>query len=92
MAETTNETPSETNVPTDESSEVQPSRLQNFVNKHPRAAKVAAITGAVGTAIGVVCMTKTLQANKEHLDAAGDHAKEALHELSTSVSPQDPEA
>lgn len=73
--------------------EVTPSRLQTFVNKHPRAAKVTAIIGAVTTAVGAVHLTRTVQANRRHVEQAGEHAKEALIDLSTAVSPPpDPEA
>lgn len=70
---------------------------QNFVSrfavKHPRVAKVAAITGGVTAVAGVLLTANTVRKNRNHLIAAGDHAKEALTELSTSVSPAtDPEA
>ncbi len=72
--------------------EVDPTRLQVFVNKHPRAAKIVAVTGAVAAVVGVSHLTRTVAARKHHLAQAGDHAKEALDELSASVSPTDPEA
>lgn len=89
MAENNTQTPDA--VPTDDAV-VVPTRLQTFVINHPRAAKAVAIAGAAGTAVGVALFAKTLQTNKDHLDAAADHAKEALNELSTSAVPQDPEA
>lgn len=70
--------------------EVQPTRLQVFVNKHPRAAKVLAVVGVTGTAIGGVMVAKTVQANRKHVDQAVDHAQEAVAELSTAVTPQEP--
>lgn len=87
MAETHNQkTP-----PTDSQSEDEkaPSRLQNFVNNHPRAAKVVAVTGAATAAIGLVHITRTVKARKEHLVAAGEKAGEALSEVAASVSPTD---
>lgn len=64
-----------------------PGRLQMFVNNHPRAAKVAAAIGTAGTVVGGVLFVKTLQSNKDHLDAAADHVKGAATELSASVNP-----
>lgn len=69
--------------------EVKPTRLQSFVNKHPRAAKVVAITGAVTAALGAVQIARTAQANRHHAIAAGDHAQESLRELSATVTPQE---
>lgn len=91
MAENKNETPKVVTVK-DESEETTPGRLQTFVNKHPRAAKIVAITGGVAAVLGTVQFARTVQANRKHLELASDHAKEALNELSTSVSPQDAEA
>jgi hypothetical protein len=88
MAENTPHTPDESVDPT----ETQPTRLQVFVNNHPRIAKVTAITGAVTSVAGAVVVAKTVQANRAHVEAAGEHAKEALNELSTAVSPDDTEA
>lgn len=69
-----------------------PTRLQVFVNKHPRAAKVVAIVGAVTTAVGAVQITRTVRSNKEHLELAGDHASAALDELAATTSPDATEA
>lgn len=69
-----------------------PSRLQVFVNNHPRAAKVAAITGGVTAAVGMVQIARTLRANKDHLSSAVEHAGEAVSEVAASVSPSDTEA
>lgn len=87
MAETPNQTPEPVTITEPELEEVPQTRLQSFVNKHPKAARLLAITGAVGTVAGAVHFTRTLHANKDHLELAGDHAKEALNELSTSTSP-----
>lgn len=91
MDENTIQTPTEADA-TEQPTEVKPTRLQVFVQKHPRAAKVAAITGALTTLIGAVSLTKTVQSNRHHAIAAGDHAKESLDELAATVSPTDTEA
>lgn len=87
MEENTQTTPTADVTPV--APEAQPTRLQNFVNKHPRAAKVVAITGAVTAAFGAVHFTRTVQANKDHAKAAGDHARDALNELANTASPTD---
>lgn len=69
-----------------------PTRLQNFVNKHPRAAKVTAIIGAVTTAAGALHFARTVHSNKEHLELAGAHASDALDELAATTSPDATEA
>lgn len=90
MAENPIKTP---DAPVDPSTEeTEPTRLQVFVNKHPRAAKIVAITGAVTAVIGASHVTRTVSARRHHIVQAGDHAKEALDELSASVSPTDSEA
>lgn len=89
MAENAPQTSPET-PETDEN--VEPTRLQVFVNKHPRAAKITAIVGGVTAVAGAVHFTRTVQSNRAHVQQAGDHAKEALTELSTAVSPTDTEA
>lgn len=71
------------------SDEVELTRLQRFVLKHPRAAKVVAITGAATAVAGVAITANTVRKNKHHLDQAADHAKDAFHEVSESVSPTD---
>lgn len=63
-----------------------------FTNNHPRAAKVLAITGGIGTAVGAALLVGTVKSNKDHLDSAGEHAKEAVSELGASVTPGDTEA
>lgn len=62
-------------------------RLQAFVNEHPRAAKLVAITGGVLAIAGGVHFTRTVKANRDHLSKAGDHAKGAVSELSNAASP-----
>lgn len=87
MTENTPQTPE---IVVDETPvETEPTRLQKFVCNHPRAAKVIAITSAVTAAAGVAVTANTMRKNKSHLDQAADHAKEALHEVSESVSPTD---
>lgn len=87
MTESTTQTPE---IVVDETPvETEPTRLQKFVCKHPRAAKVAAITGGITAAAGVAITANTMRKNKHHLDQAADAAKEALHEVSESVSPTD---
>ena len=88
MAENTPETP---DVVIDET-EVKQNFVSRFAVKHPRTAKVVAIAGAVTAVGGILTVANTVKKNKRHLELAGDHAKEALTELSSSVSPTDPEA
>lgn len=66
-----------------------PTRLQAFTMKHPRAAKIVAITGAVTAVIGATHIARTVRARKDHLVSAGDHVGEALSEVAASVSPTD---
>lgn len=66
---------------------VQPTRLQVFVNNHPRAARALAITGAVAAVAGVGTVANTARKNKHHLASAGDHVLEAGSEFSNAVSP-----
>ncbi len=91
MAENKQTTP-ETIVPDEPVIEIAPTRLQAFVTRHPKAAKVVAITGAGLAAVGVVQVARTVKANKSHLEAAGEHMSEAASELSSSVTPASPEA
>lgn len=88
---TMSETSPETTVDEDTQTEVEvaPTRLQAFVNNHPRAAKAVAITGGVLAVAGGIQFTRTLRANKDHLTAAGDHVHGALDELSNAASPTD---
>jgi hypothetical protein len=90
MAET-NQDP-QTPVVDPSTEEQTPTRLQSFVAKHPRAARIAALTGVVGTVTGAVCVTRTVAAKRSHLEEAADHAKEALSELAATVDPASPEA
>lgn len=66
---------------------VEPTRLQVFVNNHPRAARAIAITGAVAAVAGVGTVANTARKNKHHLDNAAGHVLEAGSELSNAVSP-----
>lgn len=79
-----------TQTPTTESTDevvVEPTRLQKFVNNHPRASRAIAIVGAVATVAGTVTIATTMQKNKHHLNNAADQAQGALSELSNAVSP-----
>lgn len=62
--------------------------LQDKVNRHPRAAKAVAITGAVLSAIGVVQVGRTINANRSQLDSAATNAGELMSDLGQSVTPQ----
>lgn len=64
----------------------EPTRLQRFVNNHPRTAKVVAITGTISAVAGAVALTKKLRSNRNELESAADHANEALNDISSSVS------
>lgn len=66
---------------------VEPTRLQSFVNNHPRASRAIAITGAVLAVAGVGTVANTARKNRHHLDSAKDHVLEAGSELSNAVSP-----
>ncbi len=66
---------------------VEPNFVQKFVNKHPRIAKVLAITGGVLAVAGTATVANTARKNKPHLDAAANHVIEAGSELSNAVSP-----
>ena len=85
MAETNNQKPADPAKSSEEN--VAPSRFQNFVSNHPRAAKVAAVTGAIGTAVGGVLLVRTVKSNKDHLNSAAEHAGAALDEVTASVDP-----
>lgn len=86
----------ETDTNTEETATEQPEVSQNFVqklaNKHPRTAKVLAFTGLATTAIAVATVARTVRSNKDHLEAAGQHASEAVSELTATVDPASPEA
>lgn len=75
-----------------EQAEVSPNFVQKFTNRHPRVAKVLAITGVATTAIAVTTVVRTVRSNKDHLDAAGEHLSEAASELTATVDPASPEA
>lgn len=78
---------------TENTEDARPTRLQVFVSNHPRAAKVLAIVGVTGTAVGAVTVAKTVSANRKHVDQALGHTQAAMSELSTAVTPQEvPEA
>jgi hypothetical protein len=66
---------------------VEPTRLQKFVNNHPRASRVIAIVGGVAAVAGVGTVARTATKNKHHLDNAAGHVLEAGSELSAAVSP-----
>jgi hypothetical protein len=84
----TDQTTDQTTTDTNEADVVvEPTRLQRFVNTHPRASRVIAITGAVAAVVGVGTVANTARKNKHHLDNAADHVLEAGSELSAAVSP-----
>lgn len=85
MAENTQETP--VTVVEDETEEKTPNFIAKIALKYPRTTKVVAVIGGVTAAASVLTVASTVQKNRRHLELASDHAKEALHELSTSVSP-----
>lgn len=66
---------------------VEENFVQKFVNKHPRLAKVVAITGGVLAVGGVATVANTARKNSHHLDNAGNLVLEAGSELSNAVSP-----
>lgn len=86
MAENTPETPS-----VDETADVEVKQnfIAKFAAKHPRAAKVIAIAGGTVAALGIANTVSTVAKNRAHLNAASDHAKETIRELSDAVSPTD---
>lgn len=90
MAENTTQTDSK-HVAESET-EQKPHFLQRVTTNHPKLSRVAAITGAIGTAVGAVAVAANLRSNKDQLDSAGDNAHAALDDLSSSVSPTDPTA
>ena len=81
-----NPTQTPTDAPTNDDA-VEPTRLQAFVIKHPRASRVLAIGGAVGTVAGVSLLANNLRKNRDHIAAAGEHVAEAVGEFSEAVSP-----
>lgn len=84
-------TPIETvpDVPTQET-EVKQNFVTRFAVKHPRTARVAALTGAATAVVGVLLTANTVKKNRAHLVAAGEDAKDALGHISDAVSPTDP--
>lgn len=86
MAETTTNTPAAGTAEQTEDTPT-PNRLQAFVNNHPRASKVVAVTGAALGAVGLVQLTRTLRSNRDHLSSAVDHAGAAVGEVAASVDP-----
>lgn len=84
MAEPTDPT-LEVDLPVDV--EVKQNFVSRFAVKHPRTAKVAAIVGSVTAVASVLTIANTVKKNRSHLEAAGDHAKGVLTEISDAVSP-----
>lgn len=91
MAETQSQTATET-ISAESEETPTPNRMQSFVINHPRISKIAAVTGAVAAAVGVVTIARTVQSNKGHLENAADHASAGLGELAATVDPASPEA
>ena len=75
-------------VPAEET-EVQQNFVTRLAVKHPRTAKVAAITLAGIAAGGVLLTANTVRKNREHLVAAGESASDAISHISDAVSPTD---
>lgn len=67
--------------------EVEPTRLQKFVTKHPRLSRALAIGGGIGTAVGVATVATNLRRNKHHLDNAVNHVEAAGDEVLSAVAP-----
>lgn len=76
---------------TETESEETPTPEQSWLNKvttnHPRLAKVAAITGAIGTAGFVGLVVNNISKNSHRVEAAKDHLELAAGEFSEAVSP-----
>lgn len=79
-------------APTEQPTEVSQNFVQKLANKHPRTARVVAVTGVVLSAVGVACVARTVRSNKDHLEAAGEHASTAVSELTATLDPASPEA
>ena len=86
MAEKNMQTPTSVD-PIVETEEPKPNFLTKIATKYPRTTKVVAIAGGVTAVASVLTVANTVKKNRQHLELASDHAKEALHELSSSVSP-----
>ena len=69
---------------------VKQSLWTKFNTKHPRTARVLAISGVVIGITSVAIVSNTVRKNAHHLDASTKHLSEAAAELSSAVSP-DPE-
>lgn len=85
MAENTQQTPetvAEANV-----EEQKTNLFAKVACKYPRTTRVVAIVGGTTAVLSVLTIANTVKKNRQHLELASEHAKEALHELSTSVSP-----
>lgn len=81
------QTPTDQTVADQQQPEVVPTRLQKFVNEHPRRARAIAILGGVASVGGTLLFATNLRKNKHHINAAGQHVLEAGSEISEAVSP-----
>lgn len=73
---------------------VKPRFLQRVTTNHPRIARVAAITGAVGTTIGAVAVATCVRKNKHSDDSeTNDNENDNVYlgDFSTSASYKDSE-
>ena len=86
MAENETQT-TEAVEPINELEEPKQNILAKVATKYPRTTKVVAVIGGVTAVASVITVANTVKKNRQHLELASEHAKEALHELSTSVSP-----
>lgn len=82
-----NETPVP-DVPAEET-EVQQNFVTRLAVKHPRTARVVALTGAAVAVGGVLLTANTVKKNRQHLVAAGESASDAISHISDAVSPTD---
>ena len=78
--ETTNPEAPEAEVVTEESG-----RIKSFLNKHPRATKVAGVTVGIAAAVGVVAAVKNVRPDDQ--DDVDSEESEELFELSGAESP-----
>ena len=88
MAENT-QTPEQPDANTDEQKVPFTTKL---AIRYPRATKVAVVTVSAVAVVGSAVIAITVVLIRKHVIEAGVHAKEALSELESAVSPTDTEA
>lgn len=91
MAETTETTAADVAQDVAEVVEKKTNRFKRFVHDHPRAAKIAAASGAALAIIGATSVAKNMQHNRSKLDDARNHLSEAGDAVleSTKTPPAD---